>query len=358
MQSGCTGTPGRGYQTAFMITQTNMFAAAIAGAPVSNMTSAYGGIRWRSGMARQFQYEWSQSRLGATLWEAPQVYIENSPVFFADRIETPLMIQFGDADGAVPWYQGIELYLAMRRLDKDCVFLQYRGEPHHLGKYPNKLDYAMRMRQYFDHYLKGSPLPRGSRWAKPSSAIEIRQRPRRSLEIFGSDSVISTMKRLTAYFIDVSLLIAWGGLLFTIVMAAHGFETPAAPGPLWGQVLSLVCMTLPFLFYFAWTESGARQASLGKRLLGLEVSGDGGTRLSFALATKRAAFKLLPWEMGHLAANQAMSTEPALPPWALWAVMLLALGLPLWYVAEHLIRDSTPYDRWSRTRVTAAAPPE
>lgn len=154
---GLHGHSWSGYQTAFVITQTNMFACAVAGAPVSNMTSAYSGIRWESGLARQFQYEKSQSRIGATLWEAPWSYIENSPVFFADKIHTPTLIMFGDADGAVPWYQGIELYLAMRRLGKDCIFLQYRGEPHHPQKLANKLDYSIRMHEYFDHYLKGKP---------------------------------------------------------------------------------------------------------------------------------------------------------------------------------------------------------
>ncbi len=156
---GLHGHSWSGYQTAFVVTQTNIFAAAIAGAPVSNMTSAYSGIRWGSGLARQFQYEKSQSRIGGSLWEFPELYIENSPVFFADRIQTPLLIMFGDNDGAVPWYQGIELYLAMRRLGKDCIFLQYRGEPHHLQKYPNKLDYSIRMKEYFDHYLKGKLAP-------------------------------------------------------------------------------------------------------------------------------------------------------------------------------------------------------
>jgi dipeptidyl aminopeptidase/acylaminoacyl peptidase len=156
---GLHGHSWSGYQTAFVITQTDIFAAAVAGAPVSNMTSAYSGIRWGSGLARQFQYEKSQSRIGGSLWEYPERYIENSPVFFADRIQTPLLIQFGDEDGAVPWYQGIELYLAMRRLGKDCIFLQYRGEPHHLQKYSNKLDYSIKMKQYFDHYLKGLPSP-------------------------------------------------------------------------------------------------------------------------------------------------------------------------------------------------------
>ena len=152
-----------GYQTAFAITQTNIFTCAIAGAPVSNMTSAYSGIRWGSGLARQFQYEKSQSRIGGSLWEARDLYIENSPVFFADRIETPLLIMFGDVDDAVPWYQGIELYLAMRRLEKECHFLQYRDEPHHPKKYANKLDCTLKYKEYLDHYLKGEP---AAEWIK------------------------------------------------------------------------------------------------------------------------------------------------------------------------------------------------
>ncbi len=154
---GLHGHSWSGYQAAFLVTQTDIFAAAVAGAPVSNMTSAYGGIRYTSGLARQFQYEQGQSRMGGSLWEKPWAYVENSPLFFADKIDTPLLIEFGDKDGAVPWTQGIELYLALRRLGKPAIFLQYRGEGHHLKKYANKLDYAIRMKAYFDHYLKGQP---------------------------------------------------------------------------------------------------------------------------------------------------------------------------------------------------------
>lgn len=148
-----------GYQAAHVITQTDLFACAVAGAPVSNMVSAYGGIRYGTGLARLFQYEKEQSRIGASLWERRDLYIENSPVFFADRIRTPLLIQFGDVDEAVPWTQGIELYLAMRRLGKPAVMLQYRDEPHHLKKYANKLDYSIRMKEFVDHFCKGAPAP-------------------------------------------------------------------------------------------------------------------------------------------------------------------------------------------------------
>ncbi len=154
---GLHGHSWSGYQTAFVVTQTDIFRTAIAGAPVSNMTSAYSGIRWGSGLARQFQYEMQQSRIGASMWEARDLYIENSPVFYADRINTPLLIIHGDDDGAVPWYQSIEMYLAMRRLGKEAVFLQYRGEDHHPAAYPNKLDWAVRMKEWFDHYLKDEP---------------------------------------------------------------------------------------------------------------------------------------------------------------------------------------------------------
>jgi dienelactone hydrolase len=156
---GLHGHSWSGYQTAFVVTQTDVFAAAAAGAPVANMTSAYGGIRYGSGLARMFQYEQSQSRVGATLWNGRDRYIESSPLFYADRVHTPLLIEFGDEDDAVPWTQGIELYLALRRLDKPSWFLEYRGEPHHLRKYPNKLDYTIKMREFFDHYLKGAPAP-------------------------------------------------------------------------------------------------------------------------------------------------------------------------------------------------------
>ncbi|MCC5942445.1 MAG: S9 family peptidase [Balneolaceae bacterium] len=156
---GLHGHSWSGYLTAQVVTQTDIFAAAIAGAPVGNMTSAYSGIRWGTGLARQFQYEQAQSRLGVSMWENLSPYIENSPVFYADRINTPLMIQHGDADEAVPWYQSIELYLALRRLGKESVFLHYYDEPHHLRNLANRLDYAIKMKEYMDHYLKGTPAP-------------------------------------------------------------------------------------------------------------------------------------------------------------------------------------------------------
>lgn len=148
-----------GYQTAYLITQTNMYKAAMAGAPVSNMTSAYGGIRWASGRCRAFQYEETQSRIGGTLWEKHENYILNSPLFFVPKIETPLLIMHNDNDGAVPWYQGIELFNAMRRLQKPVWMLVYNGAPHNLKRRADMKDLTIRMQQYFDHFLKGTPEP-------------------------------------------------------------------------------------------------------------------------------------------------------------------------------------------------------
>lgn len=148
-----------GYQVAYMITRTPMFRAAMAGAPVANMTSAYGGIRWQTGLARAFQYEHGQSRIGATPWQNRDLYIENSPLFAADRITTPLMIMHNDADGAVPWYQGIEMFVALRRLGKEVYLINYNGDEHNPTKRANQIDLAIRMMQFFDHHLKGRPAP-------------------------------------------------------------------------------------------------------------------------------------------------------------------------------------------------------
>ncbi|MFS0490235.1 prolyl oligopeptidase family serine peptidase [Leadbetterella byssophila] len=146
-----------GYQVAHLITVTDMYDAAWAGAPVVNMTSAYGGIRWGTGMNRQFQYERTQSRIGATLWEKPELYIENSPLFRMPNVKTPVVIMHNDQDGAVPWYQGIEMFTALRRLQKPVWMLNYNGDDHNLVQRQNRKDIQRRQLQFFDHFLKGKP---------------------------------------------------------------------------------------------------------------------------------------------------------------------------------------------------------
>ena len=148
-----------GYQVAYLITQTNRFKAAGAGAPVSNMTSAYGGIRWESGIARTGQYEEGQSRIGKDLWSGFDLYVENSPLFHVPNVTTPVLIMHNDADGAVPWWQGIEFYNGLRRCGKQAWLLEYNDEAHNLRERRNRKDLSMRLSQFFDHFLKGAPMP-------------------------------------------------------------------------------------------------------------------------------------------------------------------------------------------------------
>ena len=156
---GIQGHSWGGYQIAYMVTQTNRFKAAAPGALVSNMTSAYSGIRWGTGLARQFQYERSQSRIGGSLWDYPLRFLDNSPLFRADRVQTPLIMIANDEDDAVPWQQGIEFFLALRRLDKEVYMFNYNGEKHGLRKRINQKDYTRRLQEFFDHFLKGAPAP-------------------------------------------------------------------------------------------------------------------------------------------------------------------------------------------------------
>ena len=157
---GAQGHSWGGYQVAYLATRTDLFSAIESGAPVVNMFSAYGGIRWGSGMARSFQYEHTQSRLAATPWSSPLRYLENSPLFTMDKVQTPILIMHNDADGHVPWYQGIEYFVAMKRLGKPCWLLNYTGEPHWPTNMANRIDFQRRMFQFFNHYLKNQKMPK------------------------------------------------------------------------------------------------------------------------------------------------------------------------------------------------------
>ena len=148
-----------GYQVAYLLTQTDRYRCAESGAPVVNMVSAYGGIRWESGMSRMFQYEKAQSRLGLSLWEDPEIYHDNSPIYNMTKVKTPVLILHNDMDGAVPWYQGIEYFMALRRLNKPAWLLNYNNEPHWPVKWQNRLDFNIRMEQFFNYYLKDAPMP-------------------------------------------------------------------------------------------------------------------------------------------------------------------------------------------------------
>ena len=157
---GTCGHSWGGYQSAYLATRTDRFAAIESGAPVVNMFSAYGGIRWGSGLARSFQYEHTQSRLGTTMWEHPEIYAENSSLLHMDKVNTPILIMHNDQDGHVPWYQGIEMFVALKRLGKPAWLLNYTGEPHWPVRMANRKDWCIRMKQFFDHYLKDAPAPK------------------------------------------------------------------------------------------------------------------------------------------------------------------------------------------------------
>jgi len=156
---GIQGHSWGGYQISYMITQTNIFRAVEAGASVVNMTSAYGGIRWGTGMSRAFQYERTQSRIGAPPWIRPLQFIENSPLFWVERVNTPYLTIHNDEDDAVPWYQGIEFISALRRLGKEAYMFNYNGERHGLRDRENQKHWTIHMSEFFDHYLLGAPRP-------------------------------------------------------------------------------------------------------------------------------------------------------------------------------------------------------
>jgi len=149
-----------GYQTAFLITQTDIFKAAVAGAPLTNMISMYSSIYWNTGSTNQSIFESSQGRFKGGYWENLEAYQRNSPVFYAQNVKTPLLLLHNDKDGAVDWNQGIEYFNTLRRLGKPVVMLQYEGENHSLKKPANRKDYTIRMRKFFDNHLMGKPAPK------------------------------------------------------------------------------------------------------------------------------------------------------------------------------------------------------
>ena len=156
---GIQGHSWGGYQISYMITRTNIFRAVEAGASVVNMISAYGGIRWGTGLSRAFQYEKSQSRIGAPPWLRPLQFIENSPLFWVEKVQTPYLTIANDEDDAVPWYQGIEFFTALRHLGKEAYMFNYNGEKHGLRERENQKHWTVHLDEFFDHHLQGKPEP-------------------------------------------------------------------------------------------------------------------------------------------------------------------------------------------------------
>ncbi len=158
---GLQGHSWSGYQSSFIVTQTNMFAAVVTGAPPTNLVSFYDQLYKQSGTVQQGIMEIGQVRMGenVTPWNSHALYESQSPLHNVTKIQTPFMILQGTADGAVDWVQGLEFFNAARRNGKQVIFLSYPDEPHHLGKKENQKDFQIRMKQYFDHYLKDAPMP-------------------------------------------------------------------------------------------------------------------------------------------------------------------------------------------------------
>jgi dipeptidyl aminopeptidase/acylaminoacyl peptidase len=156
---GIHGHSWGGYQTSFLITQTNMFKAAAAGAPLTNMISMYDLIYWNTGGANMSIFEASQGRFKGGPWDNWEAYERNSPVYHVKNVQTPLLMLHNDKDGAVDFTQGIEYYNALRRLKKPVILVQYKGENHGLGKLENRKDYSVRMMEFFNHHLKGAEAP-------------------------------------------------------------------------------------------------------------------------------------------------------------------------------------------------------
>ncbi len=153
---GIMGHSWGAYQTSFIITQTDLFSAAVAGAPLINMISMYNEVYWNSGTPNQNIFEISQGRLREPWWKIMDDYMRNSPMFQAQNIKTPLLVAFGNADGAVDWHQGIEMYTTMRRMEKPFIMLVYDAENHSLAKKENQIDYTKKVNEFFDHHLLGT----------------------------------------------------------------------------------------------------------------------------------------------------------------------------------------------------------
>lgn len=155
---GVQGHSFGGYEVNYLITHCHLFAAACAASGVSDLISSYAN-NLRGGYPI-YHTEYGQGRIGATLWQRPDLYILNSPIFKADQVTTPLLMMQNKEDGAVPYAQGVELFTSLRRLGKRAWLLQYDGNGHSLNGGAASEDYTIRMTQFFDHYLKGAPAPK------------------------------------------------------------------------------------------------------------------------------------------------------------------------------------------------------
>jgi dipeptidyl aminopeptidase/acylaminoacyl peptidase len=156
---GLIGHSWGGYQATFLPTRTNIFAASVAGAPLTDFVSFMGALHWNPGIAELSHWETGQARMQVPYWEDPEAHHRASPIHKVQDLETPLLMAFGNEDGTVDWDQGTEFYNYARRAGKQMVLLVYEGEDHGFRKKANQIDYHRRILEWFGHYLKGEPAP-------------------------------------------------------------------------------------------------------------------------------------------------------------------------------------------------------
>jgi dipeptidyl aminopeptidase/acylaminoacyl peptidase len=192
---GLHGHSWGGYQTAFLVGQTNAFAAGVAGAPLTDMVSMYSSVYWNTGSANQPIFQSSQGRFKGNFIENREAYERNSPNRYADKINTPLIILHNDKDGAVDYNQGITFYNTLRQLDKDVVLLEYQGENHGLSQLKNRRDYTIRLMEFWDHHLKGEQAPA---WLdKGIPRLEMDQHYRERKPMYTPPKVVAPPKVIT-----------------------------------------------------------------------------------------------------------------------------------------------------------------
>ncbi len=154
---GVVGHSWGGFDASYLATHSEVFAAAVAGAAITNLVSNYGSHHFSSGIAETDHIETGQQRMEVPVYEDLQAYIRNSAVYNVQNMKTPLLLETGDNDGTVFWHQAVELYNIARRAKKDVVMLVYGGEDHGLRKKANQVDYQRRIHEWFGHYLKDEP---------------------------------------------------------------------------------------------------------------------------------------------------------------------------------------------------------
>ena len=156
---GLVGHSWGGYEASFVPTQTDVFAASIAGAPLTNFFSMFGTVHWNPGLPETDHFETGQARMEVPYWDDLEAYVRESPIMHITDLETPMMIFFGDEDGVVDWHQGVEIYNYARRAGKFLVMLVYPGEDHSARQKNNQVDYHHRVLSWFGHFLKGEEAP-------------------------------------------------------------------------------------------------------------------------------------------------------------------------------------------------------